>query len=155
MGARIAIAVAAGVLGLVCATTANAVQLSRTESTLLQAINQTRAAHGLPPLRVDPKLVRAARAHSRDMLRRDYFGHGPVGPRLMSFGVTGTLVGENIAWAARAVPITPVVIGGWMASPPHRANLLRPMFRRIGIAAPVGEFVGLEGASVVTADFAG
>lgn len=89
------------------------------------------------------------------MLRRDYFGHGSIGPRLMSYGVKGRLVGENIAWAARAIPVAPVVLGGWMASPPHRANLLRPMFRRIGIAAPVGEFVGLTGASVVTADFAG
>ena len=42
-----------------------------------------------------------------------------------------------------------------MSSPGHRANLLRPGFRRIGIGALVGRFSGYSGATVVTADFAG
>ena len=155
MGRRIAIAVLLAVLALGSAATAHAVTLTRTESTLLDAINETRAAHGLPPLRVDPKLVRAARAHSHDMLRRDYFGHGAMGERLLSFGVRGRLLGENIAWAAPTRAITSRVLRGWMKSPPHRANLLRRNFRRIGIAAPVGQLGTINGAAVVTADFAG
>jgi hypothetical protein len=43
----------------------------------------------------------------------------------------------------------------WLRSPRHRGNLLRPGFRRLGIAAPRGEFLGWRGARVVTLDFAG
>jgi uncharacterized protein YkwD len=43
----------------------------------------------------------------------------------------------------------------WMASPGHRANLLRPGWTRIGLGARVGNFMGYDGAVVITADFAG
>jgi uncharacterized protein YkwD len=43
----------------------------------------------------------------------------------------------------------------WMASPGHRANLLRPGWVRVGIGARTGNFLGYPGANVVTADFAG
>jgi uncharacterized protein YkwD len=155
VGRRIAIAVLLAALALVLSGTAHAVALTKTESTLLDRINRVRAAHKLPPLRLDPKLTLAARAHSFDMLRRDYFGHGAMAPRLLSFGVRARVLGENIAWAAPNWSVTDRVLRGWLNSPPHRANLLRPRFRRIGLAAPVGEFAGLRGAAVVTADFAG
>ena len=38
-----------------------------------------------------------------------------------------------------------------LASPEHRANLLRPSFRRVGIGALQGTFLGHRGARVVTA----
>jgi hypothetical protein len=37
----------------------------------------------------------------------------------------------------------------------HRANLLRPSFRRVGVGDLVAVFQGVAGAHVVTADFAG
>ena len=43
----------------------------------------------------------------------------------------------------------------WLASPEHRANLLRPGYARIGIGLVRGSFLGNGGATVVTADFAG
>jgi uncharacterized protein YkwD len=46
-------------------------------------------------------------------------------------------------------------VRGWLASPGHRANLLRPGWTRIGIGARVGAFRGYSGVTVVTADFAG
>jgi uncharacterized protein YkwD len=39
-------------------------KLSATESGLLRAVNETRAAHGLNAVRVDATLTRAARSHS-------------------------------------------------------------------------------------------
>ena len=42
-----------------------------------------------------------------------------------------------------------------MKSPPHRRNLLRPGFRRVGVGAMMATFSGASGARVVTADFAG
>jgi uncharacterized protein YkwD len=43
----------------------------------------------------------------------------------------------------------------WLASPGHRANLLKPSYRRIGVGVARGTFQGYAGASIVTADFGG
>jgi len=43
----------------------------------------------------------------------------------------------------------------WMASPEHRANLLRPGYRTVGVGATRGTFQGYAHALVVTTDFAG
>jgi uncharacterized protein YkwD len=118
-------------------------------------MNAARASHGLPPLRLDRKLTRAARAHSADMLRRGYFAHGRVAPRLRAFHVRAPSVGENLAWGIGSMATAESVVARWLASPRHRAILLRRGFRRVGIGALTGTFVGNSGALVVTADFAG
>jgi uncharacterized protein YkwD len=125
------------------------------EHALLQEMNQARAAHGLRPLTLDVTLQRAARAHSLDMLRRDYFAHGPFASRILRFGVRGPIVGENLAWGVGTRGEARGVVAGWLNSPLHRRNLLRPGFRRVGVASLVGSFRGAEGARVVTANFAG
>jgi uncharacterized protein YkwD len=118
-------------------------------------MNQARTAHGLAPLRLDPRLQRAALAHSSDMMRRNYFAHGPFIPRLARFGVRGPRVGENLAWGVGSSADARHVVGRWLASPRHRANLLRPGFRRVGLGLANGRFAGHTGALVITADFAG
>jgi uncharacterized protein YkwD len=128
--------------------------LTSTENALLQAVNAARAAHLLAPLTIDPRLERAARAHSYDMLRNHYFSHGSFVSRLMRFHVRGPRIGENLAWGTGLVDPT-TAVSWWLASPGHRANLLRPGFRRIGLGAPVGRYVGSRRATVITADFAG
>lgn len=126
-----------------------------TETGLLRAVNSTRAAHGLRPLALDPTLERAAQSHSSDMLRKDYFAHGPFAQRLVSFHVTGPVIGENLAWEGTQENVASLVVNAWLASPEHRANLLRPGYRRIGIGIATGTFLGYGGSVVVTADFAG
>lgn len=128
---------------------------SAVEQALLDEVNRVRAAHGLAPLRVDPTLRRAARAHSDDMLRRGYFSHGAFADRLLRFGARGPRLGENLAWGAGTAAGARSMVQRWLASPPHRANLLRPGFRRIGVGAAVGHFAGYDGVRIVTADFAG
>lgn len=118
-------------------------------------MNEVRAAHGLAPLRLDPRLQRAARSHSGDMLRRNYFAHGPFVSRLARFGVRGPRVGENLAWGVGTGADPRRVVQQWLASPRHRANLLRRGFRRVGLGVRAGTFAGYNGALVVTADFAG
>jgi uncharacterized protein YkwD len=122
---------------------------------LLAAMNEVRAAHGLAPLRLDPRLQRAAHAHSSDMLRRNYFAHGPFVSRLTRFGVRGPRVGENLAWGVGTGADPRQVVRSWLASPRHRKNVLRRGFRRVGIGLLVGPFAGYSGATVMTADFAG
>lgn len=89
------------------------------------------------------------------MLRRNYFSHGQVARRLASFGARGPRVGENLAWGTGAYARAEAIVRAWLTSPPHRANLLRPGFRRVGVGAVVGTFAGYGGATVVTANFAG
>ncbi|TML65334.1 MAG: CAP domain-containing protein, partial [Actinobacteria bacterium] len=65
------------------------------------------------------------------------------------------VVGENLAWGTGAYSAAKAIVQEWLASPEHRANLLRPGFRLVGVGSAVGTFVGRAGATVVTADFAG
>jgi uncharacterized protein YkwD len=125
------------------------------EASLLHAMNQARAQHGIAPLRVDLRLEAAARAKSRSMLRTGTFAHGNLQRRLSSFRATGPYFGENLAWGVGANGSAPGVVQMWLASPSHRANLLRRSFQRVGLGIYVGTFRGYGGTSVVTANFAG
>jgi uncharacterized protein YkwD len=138
---------------LLPATAAQARGLTSPEQSLLGTMNAARASSGLAPLRVDFHLVRAARGHSADMMRRQYFAHGAVAGRAVSAGARGPLFGEDLAWATGMTPQW--VVDHWLASPAHRAVLLRPGFRRVGLGIAFGTFIGHGGAAVVTADFAG
>jgi uncharacterized protein YkwD len=127
--------------------------LSSSETSLFRTLNAVRTARGLAPLRVDIRLVRAARGHSTDMMRRQYFAHGSVARRALAAGARGPRFGEDLAWG---VGVTAQwVVDKWLASPSHRAVMLRPGFRRVGIGIAFGTFIGHGGAAVVTADFAG
>lgn len=137
---------------LFAAASPAAARLTGAASSLLQAVNGTRASHGLPRLSVDRRLTRTARSHSVDMLRHAYFAHGAFATRMRASGVAGPLFGENLAWGPDSARW---VVNAWLASPEHRAILLRPGFRRIGIGTVLGTFQGMSGALVVTADFAG
>lgn len=125
------------------------------ESSLLQAINRVRVAYHLRALRYDATLARAARAHSAEMLRAGTFAHGAFTSRMIHFGVHGPFAGENLAWGTGSYGSADGIVKAWLASPEHRANLLRPGFRRIGLGELTGNFLGAHGANVVTADFAG
>ena len=138
---------------LATATAAEARGLTSSETSLLNSMNAVRQARGLPPVRVDFHLVRAARGHSADMMRRGYFAHGSVAGRAVRAGARGPLFGEDLAWSTGLT--AQWVIDQWLASPSHRAVLLRPGFRRVGIGIAFGTFAGHGGAGVVTADFAG
>ena len=132
-----------------------ATTLTQKERTLLGAVNDVRAAHDLQPLRVDTTLVRAARDYSATLIRRNIFTHGALGQRLASYGARGPIFGENLAWGKGDRATARSIVGGWLASPGHRANLLRPGWTRIGIGSRTGTFLGYSDATVVTADFAG
>lgn len=89
------------------------------------------------------------------MIRRGYFAHGSMAERLARFGVRGPRLGENLAWGVGSAAGPRTIVRSWLASPPHRAMLLRPGFRRVGIGSLAGPFAGHSRARVVTADFAG
>lgn len=105
-------------------------------------INRRRVARGLRRLRLSPRLSRAARRHTRDMVRRRYFGHvsrsgTDVVDRLRRSGyIRGDIswaVGENLAWGSGRRATPRLIVRAWMRSSGHRRNILSPRFRDIGI----------------------
>ena len=135
------------------------------ESGLFRRINLVRRAHHLGGLELSRDLSAAAREHDAQMIRFGYFGHAsPDGspfwlrveshyrPQLRHVWA----VGENLLSASPDV--TPRgALAAWLASPEHRATILNPDWREIGLAvlhvssAP-GVFAG-DSTTVVTADF--
>jgi uncharacterized protein YkwD len=134
---------------------AQAATLSRSERSLLGALNDVRAAHNLRPLKVDVKLLAGARAYSKTLIQQDVFTHGAFAERVTHSGARGPSFGENLAWGTGHYASASNIISMWMNSPGHRENLLRPGWTRIGIGARVGNFLGYPSATVITADFAG
>lgn len=104
------------------------------EERMLELLNAERAKAGLSPLTLDDKLREVARSHSKDMFARGYFSHNtPDGltpfDRMDQAGIKYTTAGENLALA----PDTDIAHRGLMNSPGHKANILTPEFRKIGI----------------------
>jgi uncharacterized protein YkwD len=125
-------------------------RLDRGERAIVRAINRVRAHQGLRRLHAGHRLARAADAHSRSMLRADYFAHGAFASRVRRYA-SFKRVGETLAWSSRCGARTFVRM--WMRSPGHRAVLLSRGFRRVGIGRRTGR-LGSRRACVVTADFA-
>ncbi len=130
-----------------------------TERRIIRLVNKNRALFHLPPLRKTPSLGRSADAHSRDMLRSNFFAHHssngtPFERRVRRYRRAARL-GENLAYVPRRRRggQARTVVGMWMASPSHRAVILNRSFRRIGIGRRAGR-LGTMRATVFTADFA-
>jgi uncharacterized protein YkwD len=126
-------------------------------------INEERRRTGLRPLSEDPRLAQAAQAHSEDMVRRAYFEHTTpdgqtVQDRIRAVGWGGTggeSTGENIEWALRDKASPEAIVAKWMASPPHRADILRPAFRQIGVGIALGAPAVAGQGATYTTDFGG
>jgi len=129
--------------------------LTPTEHAFLVEINKTRAEHGVDRVVPIDNLTRAARFHSKDMIRRGYFEHGLYWRRLAQFGVTYGSVGENLGWDSHLKIAVPELVELWLESPEHRAVLLSRTYDEIGIGVAFGPFAGFPKVLVVTADFFG
>ncbi|MFI7020321.1 CAP domain-containing protein [Streptomyces sp. NPDC050164] len=106
--------------------------------------NRERARAGLTPLAADPLLTAAAQAHSADMVARGFYSHtAPDGSRpwdrAAAAGSTRRSIGENIACGQRSPA---EVVEGWMNSPGHRANILKPGFTHLGVGFAGGGRAG-------------
>lgn len=107
---------------------------TQAEQKMVELVNEERAKVGAKALRVDPKIIPVARAHSKDMFERSYFAHmSPEGHdvayRLEQGNVAYTIAGENLAYA----PDVQTAHSGLMNSEGHKKNILEPRFGRIGI----------------------
>jgi len=142
-----------------------ATALTPLNSQILRELNRVRRAHGLVPVELYSPLAAAAASHSRSMAGKGYFAHRSADglvfwKRIERFYPTGGYgyweVGENLVWTASSLGAKQAV-RMWMESPPHRAILLNPRWRQVGLAAvhslsAPGAYKDMA-VTIVTADF--
>ena len=132
-------------------------------------LNGERADHGLAPLAPNALLADAATGYASDLVAGSYFSHtgrdgSGVLERIQRSGYlprgTAFVLGENLAWGSGGLATPASIMRAWMNSPGHRANILNPDFREIGVGIVAGnpqaadgrgatyatEFGALEGA---------
>ena len=158
--ASLILAVFGMLISMVAAPAANAsARMGRVERAIVRTLDRHRASYGVRPVHPSRRLARAADAHSRDMLARNYFAHSSSSGASFSTRihhyVHSSRIGENLAYVSschgrRAAHL---VVRMWMHSPAHRAIMLSRSFHRVGVALRRGR-LGSRHACVVTADFA-
>lgn len=103
---------------------------------VLAGVNAERAKAGCAPLKVNSRLVAAARAHAKAMAEQNFFGHtgkdgSKSGNRIRRQGYSFRAAAENIAAGQESVS---QVLGNWLGSPGHRRNILNCRLKETGIA---------------------
>jgi uncharacterized protein YkwD len=102
---------------------------------VLDLTNAFRRDNGLAALRLSTKLNTVAQSHSRSMAVQDFFSHrgldgSQAWDRMQAAGYNWTYAAENIA-AGQQTP--EAVVNAWINSPGHRANLLAPKAKEMGV----------------------
>jgi uncharacterized protein YkwD len=126
-------------------------------------LNVERRHHHQGRLRSNHKLAVAGRRHARDMVQNDYFSHdAPSGQSFVERikatryvpSASAWSLGENLAWGKRSRATPRQIVRAWMASAPHRANILSARFREIGIAVvPGAPVAGVGDAATYAIEF--
>jgi len=107
---------------------------SMSRSGLLTYTNKARNSNGVASLKTNSKLAAAAQAKAVDMANKNYWSHytpsgNPPWIFVTAQGYAYQKLGENLAAGFADENST---INGWMASPPHRENLLDSKFTEVG-----------------------
>ena len=124
-------------------------------------VNAERRRHGRKTLRRNSGLALAGQRHARDMVRKRYFSHDSLSgrdfkDRILSTGYTrgaATILGENLAWGSHRLATPRAIVRSWMKSPGHRANILQPKFRHIGVGIVRAAPTRARNAATYAAEF--
>src|ERR1035437_8447738 len=127
------------VFGIITFALTNASDI--TPDNIVKLINQERTANGLNPVKMNTELQSAAVAKSQDMIYRDYFDHYAFGQTPWMFiiraGYNYSVAGENLA---KGFNTSEGIVNAWMNSPAHRANILNPNYKEIGVGVVKGAY---------------
>ncbi|MDE2213473.1 MAG: hypothetical protein KGJ34_03045, partial [Patescibacteria group bacterium] len=120
-------------------------------ATVIALTNVQRQDNNLADLADNTKLDEAAQAKAEDMAAKGYFSHvSPDGKEpwswILQYGYNYQYAGENLA--VRFTDSADVV-NAWMASPDHRANILKPVYQDIGVGVATGTYQGESAIYVV------
>ncbi len=105
------------------------------ERQVFDLTNALRAKRGLHALAWDDTAALAARKHSADMAKRDYFSHtDPDGispfDRMKAEGIRYVAAAENIAYGYRSAI---EAHNGWLNSSGHRKAMLAESYTNLGV----------------------
>src|SRR3954447_24093615 len=130
---------------------------------ILCLVNGERSDAGLPALASNDLLAKAATGMCGRMVAEHFFAHEtPDGKNVVDrVEPTGYIpnsgdwvVGENLAWGSGALSTPQAILNGWMKSPGHKANILAPDYKDIGLSACQGSpSTDLSGGTVYVNDF--
>jgi uncharacterized protein YkwD len=127
-------------------------RMDRIERGVFRAVNRVRSHHGLPRLRLVPRISFVAIVHSQDQASHNFLSHSssdgtPFYARIRRVADARTVGETIIEYTGRASGRR--IVRAWMHSPSHRRELMTSGYRRIGVGHAT------RGAmNVVTADFA-
>ena len=116
-----------------------------TDSGVINLTNKERQLQNVALLKESTILDKSAQAKLNDMFAKQYFEHvspsgkGPADIDTAA-GYTFVIVGENLALGNFGSDAA--LLDGWMNSPGHRANILRPGYKEIGVAVGEGNYQG-------------
>ena len=115
---------------LLLGSAASASAASDQEAEFLTLINQERTSRGLVALEHQPVISdKLSRPWSRTLAATGVLAHSNVLSNALVYFPTITNTGENVGYAAGVRELHSLL----MASPTHRANILSPTFRHVGI----------------------
>jgi uncharacterized protein YkwD len=158
----LALAPATAAAGSTCAgASANVREASKKKlvRSTLCLLNAERRKRGLRRVRLSRRLSRAARKHSRDMVRRAYFSHTSLsGASFVDrirrsgylHGASRWMVGENLAWGSGDRSSPRLTVRAWMHSPGHKRNILTRRYVHIGIGIVPGAPANAGGLPAAT-----
>src|SRR5438045_9765445 len=101
-----------------------------TRNSVLASMNAYRAEKGLPALRFEARLQKAADDRMRDMEELEYWAHESPDGRspftwLRAENYDFEFAGENLA---AGFETNEVLVSSWMESPGHRDNIMSPLY---------------------------
>lgn len=113
---------------------------------LANLTNQEREVQDLPTLKVNPILNKAAEMKAQDMASRGYFAH--TSPEGLTPWYWLKLVGYRYQYAGENLAInftdSKDVTNAWMASPTHKANIIKRNYTEVGTGIARGMYEGHE-----------
>jgi uncharacterized protein YkwD len=127
---------------------ASAAAAETQSGSFVEAINQARRAHGLHQLKPSVRLRRSSRDYTEWMLDSEYFGHRASIRMSHSF----RLRGEVLARTPEERPSPEAIVRDWLDSPLHRAVLLNPRYRFVGVGIDSG-WLGELPTTLITGHF--
>jgi uncharacterized protein YkwD len=121
--------------------------IAQLNAAILCLVNAERADNGLPALNHVAELDQSSQGMCQRMVAEHFFSHETPDGKTVVDRVKPTgyipnsgdwVVGENLAWGSGALSTPQSIVNGWMNSPGHRANILAPDYKDIGMATCMG-----------------
>lgn len=109
------------------------ITFKNTENEFARLINKERSKKGKGKLKLDAELGKAARKHTTEMIEKDLLHH-TSSTDLVTRIIGWTVLGENVGVGGTVGSLH----DAFMASPPHKKNILYSSYRHVGVGVAKG-----------------